>query len=296
MGAEEANKAVSNVNFALRQRPGADYSHLALSYVSPLYFNQCATRPVSEILDHYARYAPAILDRVQFVFVDDCSPVRVTVPTGLNLNILLLRIREDIPWNQAGARNLGVTYARSDKVLLTDIDHEVPEVTFAKLISMSSPGRRTYKLKRRNPDGTALKPAPNILFLSRNRFLELYGYDEEFCGAYGFEDLWLLRWQRYHGSRICHLPERYFVQVRTVDRTRAYHSLARDFSRNADLYSQKRTACETLGPHAGHTRQFLRFTWDVILDRQRSTPSPAHVPPPLWQLTWRWNKLLAGRH
>ena len=79
-----------------------------------------------------------------------------------------------------------------------------------------------------------------------------------------------------------------------MDRTEAYHSLPRDLTRNADLYRQKRKACEAFGPDAGHTRQFLQFTWQVVIDRRRPLPPPVPTPPPLWPLRWRWNKILGG--
>jgi len=54
------------------------------------------------------------------VLVDDGSPTPVTLPPDLDLNVLFLRIPDDVPWNHAAARNLGAVYARSDKLLLTE--------------------------------------------------------------------------------------------------------------------------------------------------------------------------------
>ena len=95
----------------------ADYSHIELSYVVPVYFNTGNTSALADLLRTYAGYDSALLDRLQFIIVDDCSPTPPEIPADIDLNILLLRINEDIAWNQPGARNLGITYARSDKML-----------------------------------------------------------------------------------------------------------------------------------------------------------------------------------
>lgn len=281
------------------ERPGVappplkGYSHIVLSYVVPFYFDQPDTSALAELLLSYSKYPAPLLDRVQFVCVDDGSPVPPVLPEDLDLNLLLLRVEENRPWNQPGARNLGVVYARCDKVLLTDLDHEVPPQTLARLVAAPRPGRRLFKLSRRTPGGQRCKPHANTFLVSRGRFLELYGYDEEFCGAYGFDDLWFLRWQRYHGTRIRRLPRRYFVRLRWSTQDRPVHSLVRDRSINADLYRRKRRACETIGPDAGHSRRFLCFPWRVVLDRQRSTAAPIAASG-WWALRWRWNKLVSA--
>jgi hypothetical protein len=179
-------------------------------------------------------------------------------------------------------------------VLLTDLDHQVPPETMARAIAMRSPGRRIYKIVRRGADGARRKPHANTFILSRARFLELYGYDEDFCGAYGADDLWFLRWQRYHGSRIRYLPRRYFIMLRSATRgDPGSHALRRDRSTNAELYRSKRRACETLGPEHGHSRRFLDFSWQVALDRRRPAP-PSPGGNRWWDLRWRWNKLTSG--
>jgi glycosyltransferase involved in cell wall biosynthesis len=268
----------------------AGYSHIALSYVVPFYFDQPDISPLAELLLSYSKYPAFVLDRVQFVCIDDGSPVRVALPDEIDLNLLLLRIEEDRPWNQPGARNLGVVYARSDKVLLTDLDHEVPPETLAHALAMRSPGRRIYKLARLASDRRRRKPHANTFILSRARFLQLYGYDEDFCGAYGADDLWFLRWQRYHGSKIRYLPSRYFVRLRWPSPGAAPHALVRDRSTNAELYRRKRQACETFGPEHGHSRRFLEFSWRVLVD-QRRRKAAAPAASRWWPLRWRWNKL-----
>src|SRR5215510_1339981 len=70
----------------------AGFSHIELSYVTTCYFNQTDSSSVVQLLRRYASYSGDLLDRLQFVLVDDGSPVPVTLPADFDLNVLLLRI------------------------------------------------------------------------------------------------------------------------------------------------------------------------------------------------------------
>lgn len=121
-----------------------DKSHIRLSYITHFYCNQTNIDSVTELLRHYEQYDPALLDVIEFVIVDDGSPVEYEIPQ-LNLNITWLRINEDIQWNQAGARNLGVTYAKSDRIVLSDLDHIFPPETLHYMAYRRHPGRSFLK-------------------------------------------------------------------------------------------------------------------------------------------------------
>jgi hypothetical protein len=259
---------------------------IELSYVIPLYFDQENNDSLTDLLSKYATYEPQLLDRIQFVLVDDCSPVPVKLRADLNLNILLLRIRDDIPWNQPGERNLGVVYSRSDKVLATDLDHEFSEPTLQDIVRLPKLGRKMCRLRRRDTDGAFIRPHPNTFVMSRGRFLELFGVDEEFSGAYGCDDGMFWRWQRYNGSRFTCLKKKYVSQCRRIDRVNSYHSLERDNARNAILDKRKKREWEKWGPRGGHSRKFLCFTWDVIEDRERTGMTWQAPENRLWKKLW----------
>lgn len=271
--------------------PGRDYAHIELTCLMNVYFDQGDTSALSCLLARYAKMPAPILDRVQFIIVDDASPTRLSIPPDLDLNLLVLRIREDIAWNQPGARNLGMVYARSDKVLVTDVDHEFNQETFNHALAARNPGRTFYKLRRIEADGSFRRPHPNTFFLSRARFLKFHGYDEAFAGHYGFDDSMLWRWQRYHGTRFLYLPKSCVVTHRSVDREDGYHSHDRDLTHNRKIAEAKKTGWKAHGPAVGHSRRFLGFTWDLVEDRVRSTPIPQ---PPVrrgWTQTWLWRWL-----
>ena len=264
-----------------------DYAHIELTYVVNCYFNKTDSGSLDELLRQYAGYSADVLDRVLFVIVDDGSPMPAVIAEDLDLNVLLLRVSVDIAWNLAGARNLGVAMARSDKVLMTDLDYVFPESTLRALVERPSPGKTMFRIHLQAPDGTPIKRHCNTFFCSRGRFLRFYGYDEEFCGHYGYEDSMFWRWQRYNGTRFRHLPRRIYGMERRVD----YHTLGRDASHNRPIAERKRRDMRVHGPHRGHSRAFLRFPWTVVLDRTRRAPPPAPRVNRLWGRSWWWRIL-----
>jgi glycosyltransferase involved in cell wall biosynthesis len=270
------------------QRPG--FVPFDLSYVVPCYFNQQDQDTLVLLLRRYATYRPELLDRILFVIVDDGSPLPVQIPADIDLNLRLLRIDEDIPWNQAGARNLGVVYARSDKVVATDVDHEFPEATLEYVLGLRPLGKKMYKPARLEADGTPISPHPNTFVMSRGRFLQFYGYDEEFTGAYCYEDGMFWRWQRYNGTRFFYMSKKHPIIRRAVDDKGSYHSLARDKTRNAAIRDRKKLEMAEYGPRGGHSRRFLEFTWKEVEQRRRRNPTWQAPRDRMWKkLFWlRW--------
>ncbi len=270
-----------------------DYSHIHLTMVASYYFERAGDGSLAELLREYASLPSDLLDRLQFILVDDGSPVPVDVPRDLDLNLLLLRVNADIPWNWAGGRNLGAVCARSDKILFTDIDHRFPEATLRRLLAMSNPGRSLYRFHRRRPDGGPLGVPTNIHCMSRGRFLQLFGYDEELCGHYGSDPMFF-QWQKLHGTRLRRLPSRYpcFLRERHVED--AGHSLSRDSTHSLEIRRRNMERIRRYGADVGHSRSFLCFPWEVTADlHRRSVPSPTREDRG-WARRW-WFRWLFGR-
>lgn len=266
------------------------YEQILLSYVVPVYVNQNRGDLVESLLRRYSRYDPDTIGRVEFIIVDDGSPVAVEIPPDLDLNIILLRVREDIPWNQPGARNLGVVCSHSEKVLITDIDHEFPETTMQHLVRMKSQQSKIYTFARHEADGVEINRHPNTFLLSRSTFLRYFGYDEDFCGAYGYDDLMFRKWQQYNGTRFVSLSSKYFCLHRAIDRYTEYHSLERDISHNESIARKKHEEWGIYGYNGGHSRKFLAFGWDHVLELQRIQRSSRPICR-LWRPLWLWRQL-----
>ncbi|OZG75476.1 glycosyltransferase group 2 [Hahella sp. CCB-MM4] len=252
------------------------YSHIKLTYVTHFYCNQKTTDSVIQLLTKYASYPKELLDRIHFVIVDDGSPIEYEIP-DLPLNLTWLKVKKDIRWNQAGARNLGVLYAKSDSVIATDLDHEFPESTLEKLLKLKSIGKRLYKFWRKNPENNTWKKGhPNIFLFSRGRFFELFGYDEEFAGNYGAEDFRFVKFHKDQGTIHVHLPKKYFcIERQDIDRKRSYHSLNRDLSFNTPVDARKKLEFQWYGHGYGHSRSSFNFEHEVLREYWREPPPPS---------------------
>lgn len=266
-----------------------DKSHIRLSYITHFYCNQTSIDSVFSLLREYEQYPADLLDAIEFVIVDDGSPLEYDIPP-LDLNFRWLKITDDIQWNQGGARNLGVTYAKSDKIIMSDLDHACPPETLRYLVNARPPGRKFYKLRRRHENGEIYKGHSNLFFMSRARFLRFYGYDEEFCGHYGAEDYRFVKYQKYQGSQQRYLPASVWCYSRKLDRKASYHSLKRDLSANTPVDMRKRDECALFGGEYGHSRMFLNFNWKILASHNRRPASPPRIRR-LWRPSWWWRWL-----
>lgn len=135
---------------------------------------------------------------LHLIVVDDGSPAAPAVAPGdvktneeavAELGIAsfqLFRIEVDVRWNWLAARNIGVEHAPTDWVLLTDIDHVVPEATARRIQEKKLDPASAYRFSRVDaPDLSPYKPHPNSWLLTRDRMDKIGGYDERFSGFYG---------------------------------------------------------------------------------------------------------------
>jgi glycosyltransferase involved in cell wall biosynthesis len=268
-----------------------DKSHIKLSYITHFYLDQSDVSAIMDLLKTYETYASDLLDQIQFLIVDDGTPLNYTIPE-FNLNITWLKITDDIPWNQPGARNLGVVYAKSDKILITDLDHEFPEETLRHMVNKRECGRNCYRISR---TGKITKRHPNIFFMSRARYLRVYGYDEEFSGHYGSDDYRFVKIQKYYGTRMVNLSKKYKCTDRKdVDRSKSYHSLERDLTYNTPIDSRKKRETLIYGPDGGHSKMFLNFKWKIVWNHNRQIKLKRKKRL-LWKHLWHWRWLFGYR-
>ena len=142
-----------------------------------------------------AMYSEEIRHKLDVIIIDDCSPrwpaIDALKSPALsefikNVNIRLYRTKVDVAWNQDFCRNLGAYAAKTDWLLLTDIDHLVPESTIKAAFEINCKTFVVYKFQRINaPDYSPYKPHPNSWLMSAEFYRRIGGYDERFAGWYG---------------------------------------------------------------------------------------------------------------
>lgn len=272
----------------VRSLPPYDNQHIKLTYVTHFYLDQSNPGTVLDLFRKYESYSGDLLDEIQFIVVNDGSKLDFDIP-DFNLNIKWIDIVDDIQWNQPGARNLGVVYAKSDKILLTDIDLEFPEKTLDYLRKAGNPKKNFYKIRINHVDrGFIGKGHPNVFFMSRARFFRFYGYDEEFSGGHGSDDVRFVKHQKYHGSWQKHLPKKYFCYKRNkdIDLDESYHSLSRDHARNTPIDKRKANEIVCWGAESGHTRLFLNFEWKIAKEYRRKVDSTDRPIKRYWKHLW----------
>lgn len=138
--------------------------------------------------DALMRMSPKVKDLLQIMIVDDGSPDNPAFPpkSDLVMSVAIFRITVDVRWNQDAARNIGVAHAQTNWVLMTDIDHMVPEPTWKLLLERDHDPGTVYRFRRVSaPDMEAYKSHPNTWLMTRKMFDACGGYDERFAGYYG---------------------------------------------------------------------------------------------------------------
>ena len=148
-------------------------------------------------------------DDVEIIYVDDGSEVPIRTVDGTEA-ITVIETNDTRPWTQPKARNIGVSSARGDYLLLMDLDHIVTQdgidlimQTDADLIrfkryagildehgafyndreTLLKYGLRRAYMKRFENDGYRIQPHSNTFAIRRQLYLDVGGVSERYCGT-----------------------------------------------------------------------------------------------------------------
>lgn len=233
-----------------------DYKNLELSYVVPIFQDNDDVNDIEKIVNIYSKYSSNIKQKTHFIFVDDCSPTKINI-SNKELNFTLARIHDDIEWNQAGARNLGVHLSKTPKLILTDLDHIFPEKILEELIKTRIP-KSIYRFKRIQ-DNKSIYRHINTFFCSKYVFYKTLGVDEDFAGHYGCEDTYFIELQKHLGTRF-----KMYRKGSIIAYDNQHHSLKRDTTYNSHLLEKKMNAIKNNNAFSAHSRKFLNFNWSIV--------------------------------
>lgn len=140
-------------------------------------------------LDTWLKYPEAVRKTMLVVIADDGSPTAPAadvIPADYPIEVQVYRVIPDLVWNQCGARNLAMHNVPDGWVLVTDIDHVLSPDDMRKLLALHAKENYYYiPGRRRKVDGKPYKRHPNSYYLTRAKYWEAGGCDEDFQGHYG---------------------------------------------------------------------------------------------------------------
>lgn len=248
-----------------------------------------ATHPTYTIVIHYynnedsierhfqrlASFKADTLSRFNLILVDDCSQNEINFEDLItkyslkSLNLRVLRVQDDIAWNQTGARNLGCYQAGTDWLFCTDIDHFLTEncvVRLSEVVALAPDQNTIYRVMRQHfENGSAIAPHTNTFLVNKNNFIRVGGYDEDFAGGAGHSDKYFFYLSNKAGFEVSSLSD----VVIDVDPHAATKTLSRDPDRNRTLYLEK------LAGRIPEKKTRINFKWgEAFLQNGRSFKIP----------------------
>jgi glycosyltransferase involved in cell wall biosynthesis len=205
----------------------------------------------------------SIKQRLCIIVVDDGS----TPPLKFNINPSItnihLRVTNDIRWNQPGAKNLAMKFVPTDWAFITDADFLLSRETVLSLLEFTPEEGAFYQFNRFNNDQFC-HPHPNTFLLRKSDFFSVDGYDEDFCGNYGFDDLFFVEKMVRNYQLKVHdgIVLRNDTGFQTPD-------VIRNHQKNKKLFKKKR---QQLLKNRYQPSGMIRFHWEIV-----------HFCPPILQ-------------
>lgn len=174
------------------------------------------------------------LPNLELIFIDDGSSPPLDLK-HIPVWVRKIRILDDIPWNQPGAKNLGAFLSSSPWLLFLDADQFIDKEKILQLmyqlphLEMNS----IYRFNRYcSQTNNQLNIHQNCQLISRDAFLNFGGYDEDFTKNYGHEDAYFERLWKFKGNKITildkpHLVDRSYLETKGLIRDGRVNELLR---------------------------------------------------------------------
>lgn len=176
------------INFEEGIKKTIDHYTKKLTIYFP-YYNQpdCLKKQ----LNNFLKFDSNILKYLNIIIVDDGSfqhpalPIIQSFNIYKKINIQLIKINIDIPWNQPEANNVAFRECKTKYMIRTDIDHYFDEVNIVKILNYPFKNKYYYSFNRKNEQFNSLNSPPNIYIMKKTDYFKIGGYNEYFSGNYG---------------------------------------------------------------------------------------------------------------
>lgn len=250
-----------------------------VSVIVPYYRNP---RMLAKHLDTWAQYNGHVYSSMRLIVVDDGSPEPAEeVLRGyrdlFSTTVQLYRIKQDIPWNRGGARNLGSHVAETSWLLHMDVDHILPPSAASLLIELvpKLPTNRWLRFSRfrvgaadetrmkdelpRSAKFGPIKPHIDSYLIPKELYWKVGGYDEDYSGCLGGGTPFLKQLEALSSPGLLIDPICLHVHTRDSVPDASDHTLSRD--KNEFM---RRRKTKELNKNTKPTNP-LRFEWERVI-------------------------------
>lgn len=216
-------------------------------------------------------YPDRVLHRLRFIIVDDCGDP-IAWPSKMvciEAAISVYRVGKDIPWNQPGARNLGMQQAKTDWCLMLDPDMVLkPEQAQLALDAIEAMKQgQLVKLRLRYTNGVFDDSSPNAYLIHRKDFEAVKGYSESYAGHKGWSDVELMHTLSGVGMKFLPPSDLWVLYHQTRDIEDAMvRSLSRSVAFNKKLHIKRMAAAKRdWAAWIRNRGKRIRFPWTRVL-------------------------------
>lgn len=221
-------------------------------------------------VDLWLSYPKELRDQLKFIVIDDGSdrPIPDSIrihATGKGLNLRVYRIKDQIPWNTSGARNLGFQSADTSWILSMDMDHDVPADQMAAMLRLNlTDPKWIHRFHRREFDGRDCREVhANCLLIRRDAYWAAGGHDEAYRNSYGFEDCAFRHVLAFMGFRMFDHDEIY-IRGRPDVSDAITPGLPRDTKRNGARFAKLAVQSKEHILKYKATLTPLQFEWEEM--------------------------------
>jgi len=193
---------------------------------------------------HHLHWMRLMHEDVEFevILVDDHSDkIPAVSDWSRAFPLRLFRVDEDKGWNITGAKNIGMHEANSNWCFVGDLDHLCTLEMMRYAMRAPLEDKHFYIFPRRDEQGRETEDYhENFMLIRKKDFWHVGGYDEDFAGGYGWEDVWFKEMAFARGMQRVKVPQVFSQAIGDIEDA-CMPAKLRDSSRNGKLLQRKRT-------------------------------------------------------